>query len=65
MALTTATKLRQPKRVPSHFVAFDFIVLILLFLPRILAFRETLLIGFYGVNPNISPFLLQINGRKG
>jgi hypothetical protein len=29
MVLTTAIKLRQPKRVPSHFIDFDVIVLVL------------------------------------
>jgi hypothetical protein len=62
MALTTATKLRQPKRVPSHFIDFDFIVF---FLPRLLALIQNLLVGFYGVNTNISPFLLQNTERKG
>jgi hypothetical protein len=65
MALTTATKLRQPNRVPSHFIDFDFIVLVLFFLPRLLALRRTLPVGFHGVNTNISPFLLQNTGRKG
>jgi hypothetical protein len=65
MALTMATKLRQPKRVPSHFIDFDFIVLVLFFLPRLLALGKNLLVGFYGVNTNISPFLLQNTERKG
>jgi hypothetical protein len=63
MALTMATKLRQPKRVPSHFIDFDFIVLVF--------FAETI-----GVNPQSTrrflwrqyqykPFLLQNTERKG
>jgi hypothetical protein len=31
IALTKVTKLRQPNRVPSHFIDFDFIVLVLIF----------------------------------
>tara|TARA_Y100000310_G_C20101063_1_gene542749 strand:- start:125 stop:250 length:126 start_codon:yes stop_codon:yes gene_type:complete len=37
---------------------FDFIVLILLFLPHILALARTLLIGFLGVNPEYQPFFI-------
>jgi len=40
-------------------------VLVLFFLPRLLALGKNLLVGFYGVNTNISPFLLQNTERKG
>ena len=40
MTLTTAAKLKQPKRVPSHFIDFDFIVLFSVFLPSWMALED-------------------------
>ena len=62
MTLTTAAKLKQPKRVPSHFIDFDFIVLFSVFLPSWMALKTLILAASGFVNLIFSFFIA--NERK-
>jgi len=58
MALTTATKLRQPKRVPSHFIDFDFIVLIMRFFAESIGVEPDATRRFSWRQPQYVPFFV-------